>query len=74
MLASGDDSTQADTFIGVVITDFRESQDIMTRRTREFDRSAFFGDLLYALGPSNQVHMPTGDVWRAHRRLMGDTM
>ena len=46
----------------------------MARRTREFDRSAFFGDVLYALGPDNQVHMPTGDVWRAHRRLMGDTM
>ena len=46
----------------------------MTRRTREFDRSAFFGDLLYTLGPNNQVHMPTGDVWKTHRRLMGDTM
>ncbi|KAK5122321.1 hypothetical protein LTR85_004232 [Meristemomyces frigidus] len=58
----------------VIVTDFREAQDIMTRRTKEFDRSAFFGDLFYNLGPGNQVHMPTGDVWRAHRRLMADTM
>ena len=29
----------------VVLSDFREAQDIMTRRTREFDRSDFFGDL-----------------------------
>ncbi|KAK4548598.1 hypothetical protein LTR36_009508 [Oleoguttula mirabilis] len=58
----------------VILTDFREAQDIMTRRTREFDRSAFFGDLFFNLGPGNQVHMPTGDVWRAHRRLMADTM
>ncbi|KAK0875779.1 hypothetical protein LTR87_010380 [Friedmanniomyces endolithicus] len=29
----------------VVISDFRETQDILSRRTREFDRSDFFGDL-----------------------------
>ena len=60
--------------VGVVIADFREAQDMMARRTREFDRSAFMGDVLYSLGPNNQVHMPTGKVWQAHRRLMADTM
>ena len=58
----------------VVIADFRESQDIMVRRTREFDRSAFMGDLFISILPNQQVHMPTGDEWRAHRRLMADTM
>lgn len=46
----------------------------MVRRTREFDRSAFFGDLFYNVVPHNQVHMSTGDEWRGHRRLMHDTM
>ncbi|GAB1743990.1 hypothetical protein NU219Hw_g1030t1 [Hortaea werneckii] len=58
----------------VILADFREAQDIMVRRTREFDRSDFFGDLFFTLGPGNQVHMPTGDEWRAHRKLMADTM
>ncbi|KAK1812427.1 hypothetical protein LTR12_013222 [Friedmanniomyces endolithicus] len=58
----------------VVISDFRETQDILSRRTREFDRSDFFGDLFHSIVPYNQVHMPTGDEWRSHRKLMADTM
>jgi cytochrome P450 len=58
----------------VIISDFRESQDIMVRRTREFDRSDFFGDIFVATIPENQVTMKTNDVWRTHRRVMGDTM
>ncbi|KAK1085086.1 hypothetical protein LTR48_004853 [Friedmanniomyces endolithicus] len=58
----------------VVISDFRETQDILSRRTREFDRSDFFGDLFHGIVPYNQVHMPTGDEWRSHRKLMADTM
>ncbi|KAM0722249.1 hypothetical protein Q7P37_001690 [Cladosporium fusiforme] len=58
----------------VVITDFREMQDIVNRRTREFDRSNFFGDLFYSILQNHHVHMPTSDRWRAHRKLMGDTM
>lgn len=46
----------------------------MARRTREFERSAFFGDLLAASLPHNQVWMETNDQWRANRRLMADTM
>ncbi|KAK4554936.1 hypothetical protein LTR86_008084 [Recurvomyces mirabilis] len=58
----------------VILSDFRESQDILVRRTREFDRSDFFGDLFISVLPANQVHMRTNDTWRAHRRLMADTM
>ena len=46
----------------------------MTRRTKEFDRSNFFGDLFISLLPSFQAHMSTDDEWRAHRRLMRDVM
>lgn len=58
----------------VVVSDFREAEDIMIRRSREFDRSAFFGDVFINVLGGCQVHMPTGNEWRAHRRLMNDTM
>ncbi|KAK5129842.1 hypothetical protein LTR08_002779 [Meristemomyces frigidus] len=58
----------------VVLMDSQESQDIMARRTRKFDRSEFFGDLLRATMPHNQVSMKTTDQWRFNRRLMADTM
>lgn len=58
----------------VAIADFREAQDILMRRTQEFDRSEFFGELFKGILPYHQVHMPTGDEWRAHRKLMADTM
>src|SRR5256714_6951297 len=56
----------------VMLTDFQEAQDIMTRRTKEFGRADVVGDLFAALLPNWHVHMPMGDEWRAHRRLIGD--
>jgi cytochrome P450 len=59
----------------VVIADNREANDIMARRTsRDFDRSRFLGDLLSSLSPEFHFHMPTGDRWKAHRKLVADTM
>ena len=46
----------------------------MVRRTAEFDRSNFFRDMFTVLIPTNQLNLPTNDMWRAHRRLVGDTM
>lgn len=58
----------------VVVADHRESYDIMARRTKDFDRSEFFGDIWEPVVPEMHAHMLTGDKWKAHRRLMGDTM
>lgn len=58
----------------VIVMDPREGNDIMTRRIKEFDRSAFFGQVFQSMLPKNHVHMPTGDEWHAHRRLVSDTM
>ncbi|KAK3939618.1 cytochrome P450 [Diplogelasinospora grovesii] len=59
----------------VVIADNRESNDIMARRTsRDFDRSRFLGDLLSSLSPEFHFHMPTGERWKSHRKLLADTM
>ena len=46
----------------------------MVRRTREFDRSDFTGDLLESPLPQHHVSLRTNDRWRAQRRLMSDTM
>lgn len=59
----------------VVIADTREANDIMTRRTsKDFDRSKFLGDLMMSLSPEFHFHMPTGSRWKAHRKLLADTM
>ncbi|KAL8942489.1 MAG: hypothetical protein Q9216_001633 [Gyalolechia sp. 2 TL-2023] len=72
----------------VVLADSRESQDIMVRRTREFDRSNFHSDLLGAVVPNpfqvtgaedeltliKEVVMRTNDQWRHNRRLVNDAM
>lgn len=58
----------------VIVTDYHEAQDIMTRRTREFDRSDFMADVFYEPFPNHQIHFKTTERWRAHRKLMGDTM
>jgi Cytochrome P450 len=58
----------------VVLLDGREAQDIMARRSREFDRADFFREILHVTFPHNQVHMRTNDQWRFNRRLAGDAM
>ncbi|KAK1702556.1 cytochrome P450 [Colletotrichum acutatum] len=41
----------------VLLADYRESRDIMTRRTKEFDRSRFNGEILGGLLPDAHPHM-----------------
>lgn len=58
----------------VLISDYRESYDIAVRRTKEFDRSAMFGDILAGVLPYHLVHMPSNEKWRHQRKLLADTM
>ncbi|TQN70001.1 Cytochrome P450 monooxygenase TRI13 [Colletotrichum shisoi] len=57
----------------VVLTDFRETQDILMRR-RDFDRSSLVADLLEGVGRQHHIHMKTGAEWKRHRRLLQDLM
>ncbi|KAI5365414.1 putative cytochrome P450 [Septoria linicola] len=41
---------------------------------QEFDRSIFFEQIFSTLAPQFHVHMPTGDDWKAHRKLVSETM
>ncbi|KAK0625503.1 cytochrome P450 monooxygenase [Bombardia bombarda] len=58
----------------LVLGDFPEARDIMTRRTKEFDRSTSSGDLVRGLGSSHHIHLKTTPAWRAQRRLIQDLM
>jgi hypothetical protein len=52
----------------VVVADFREAQDVMLRRSREFDRSDFFSNLFTATLPTHQVRLKMGDEWKVGAR------
>ncbi|TVY82882.1 Cytochrome P450 monooxygenase TRI13 [Lachnellula suecica] len=58
----------------VILTDFRESQDIQLNRQHEFDRSTYIGEVFGPLLPGNHVWMPSNDTFKAHRHLIRDTM
>ncbi|KAK2052932.1 cytochrome P450 monooxygenase [Colletotrichum caudatum] len=54
----------------VIISDFHETQDILVRRSKEFDRSAFTADLLGGLIPEHHSRWPTNDEFKTRRRLI----
>ncbi len=58
----------------VVVSDFREAQDILVRRAHEFDRSDLAIALLRGEMPNFHACLKTGPVWTAHRRLLQDIM
>ncbi|OHW97284.1 cytochrome p450 [Colletotrichum incanum] len=57
----------------VVVSDFREAQDILMRR-KEFDRSDMTIDLLGGEIPQFHINLKTGPEWKGHRRLLQDLM
>lgn len=59
----------------VVVTDFRESQDILLRRTREFDRSDHFAEVFDGLVPDLHLHMKSREErFKQNRNLMNPLM
>ncbi|RKK06579.1 hypothetical protein BFJ65_g18477 [Fusarium oxysporum f. sp. cepae] len=57
----------------VLVSDFREAQDILMRR-KEFERSDFSIDVLGGEAPKFHINLKTGPEWKAHRRLLQDLM
>ncbi|KAK5732049.1 hypothetical protein LTR17_010885 [Elasticomyces elasticus] len=58
----------------VVISDFREAQDILVRRGTEFDRAPFMSDILEMALPFHSLRMLTNDQFKFQRKVMMDTM
>jgi cytochrome P450 len=59
----------------VIVTDPFESQDILLRRTREFDRSGFFGEFLGGLIPEQHSQFRSDDSrFKNNRNLINHLM
>lgn len=59
----------------VLISDFRESQDILLRRTQEFDRGKFVADAFGGLLPQFHFTMQSSEPqFKANRALLKDLM
>jgi hypothetical protein len=59
----------------VLVTDFRESQDVLASRTKEFDRSDFFGNLYIPIMPDNHLSKKTpSKEFKRSRKLLQDLM
>ncbi|CAN9321110.1 unnamed protein product [Alternaria sp. RS040] len=58
----------------VVLCDFQETQDILLRRGKEFDRADLQGDLFRPLVPNHHIMLKTDAVFKAHKKLLQDLM
>ncbi|KAI9663809.1 MAG: hypothetical protein M1821_007299 [Bathelium mastoideum] len=56
----------------VVLSDFRETQDVLNGRTKEFDRSQLFADLFANTMPHSLIRRKTDEVWKTVRRHFMD--
>jgi hypothetical protein len=58
----------------VIVVDARECQDVLTRRSKEFDRSSFTTDVVQPILREHHFPFPSGPKQRAHRALLSDLM
>jgi cytochrome P450 len=58
----------------VILSDFREIQDILLHRKDDFDRTDMAYEMFGGLVPNFHLHMKTNARWKSHRRLLQDLM
>ncbi|KAK1720886.1 cytochrome P450 [Colletotrichum lupini] len=58
----------------LILSDFREAQDVLLRRGKEFDRASIVGDMISGAVPNHHIIMKTNSEWKHHRRLLQDLM
>ncbi|KAH7308513.1 cytochrome P450 [Stachybotrys elegans] len=58
----------------LVLSDFRESQDILMRRSREWDRTDWSIEIFKGVVPEHHINLKLGDQWKTQRRLLQDLM
>ncbi|KAI0878260.1 cytochrome P450 [Hypoxylon argillaceum] len=60
---------------GLVLADYRESQDILLRRTREFDRGPATTDVFAGVVPNHHIAMASADPrFKGNKELVRDLM
>ncbi|KAK1979271.1 cytochrome P450 monooxygenase [Colletotrichum cereale] len=58
----------------VIISDYRETHDILVHRHKEFDRADFFAETMGPLAPEGHILFKSDDKFRLHRKVIGDLM
>jgi cytochrome P450 len=58
----------------VVVTDLQEAESILHRRAASFDRASHVCLLFRTIMPKAQIALPTNDMWKHHRRIIGTAM
>ncbi|KAH0131738.1 hypothetical protein KCU67_g16722, partial [Aureobasidium melanogenum] len=58
----------------IIVADFREAQDVLLRRSKEFDRSKAFDNAFSGVLPHHHISQKTTDKVKAQKRLLADTM
>ncbi|KAH6694019.1 cytochrome P450 [Plectosphaerella plurivora] len=58
----------------LLLSDFREAQDVFLRRSHEWDRSDWSIEMIGGVGAHHHINLKAGPVWKAHRRLVQDLM
>ncbi|KAA8626468.1 CypX Cytochrome P450 [Pyrenophora tritici-repentis] len=58
----------------VIISDYREAQDILMRRTKEFDKPDALSDIFFSIVPDHHAVQATNDAYRSQRKLLQDLM
>tara|TARA_R110002003_G_scaffold121_24_gene10868 strand:- start:443 stop:1597 length:1155 start_codon:yes stop_codon:yes gene_type:complete len=58
----------------LVRADAKYNQDILLRRTKEFDKPDFISEIFYGINPDFHTVQPTNDAFRANRKLLQDLM
>ncbi|KAI1131463.1 cytochrome P450 [Nemania abortiva] len=59
----------------LILADFRESQDLLLRRTREFDRGSMTTDVFAGVAPNHHIAMASADPrFKGNKELVRDLM
>lgn len=56
----------------MVLADFREAQEVLGARGRDFNQSSSLGDLVRGTGPDHHVLLKTDETWKSQRRIIQD--
>ncbi len=57
-----------------MVSDYAEIESIITKRVKQFDRASNTIDIFRTILPKGQIALPTNEMWKHHRRIIGTAM
>jgi cytochrome P450 len=58
----------------VVVTDYASIENLLVKQQHSLERSELTGNLFRGILPTAQISLPTNDMWKHHRRIIGTSM